>query len=663
MADPSPMGRYDVLQSYETRGPTLHESDDSVTLGQKNSDNTSTRTKITQVEVGRLGIIGTILSVTYGTWNAEPAACITLRFDFRCKDGQFRFESSEIGVSFTAFPRAQVRNRSTARSRMKIMNSPVVVFFYPQDHKLPSPTLSEKSSVGNDASRIQPLFSLKGRTWSKTTRDEPHQVFWTMHEHEAAKSGISDEVYLCTVVRHLGSFQATVEARAKLALGITLRNLPWSEDDPLLFDGVTGKGPQLETKEYDSLTVDNWTEWLSRFIRIGSSTSSICSVRGTAGAPQDAKTVRDEMAYRIRAIPKSWSERYFLEKLTALFQMGHRASDIILLSFAPSAFPLRHEQSAVISFSKGAPHVLSDDKQRWVLEVLEDPSADEASKVKLVFDRTFDGFTPLGRIGTYPGYPVSADIIVVPGLGGHAYGSFKERGGSYMWLQDSLAEDIQSMATTAGPIRVLTYGYESRVAESHSFQTLWDLGGKLQASIREIRQAKRPLVLIAHSLGGLVVKEAIIRMSMGDQKDQDNVRCIVGALFFGVPSKGMDTQSLIPMAGDQPNRPLLDSISTGSSLLQTQSQRFEKGFPFTDSSIISFHETKLSPTAVYDGSKWTMTGPPAVLVDPESATHGRSWETSSRFILGLSRNHSDLVKFSRSCDDYELVLGPMPRFN
>lgn len=57
-----------------------------------------------------------------------------------------------------------------------------------------------------------------------------------------------------------------------------------------------------------------------------------------------------------------------------------------------------------------------------------------------------------------------------------------------MWLQDSLAKDIQPMATTAGPIRVLTYGYESRVAESHSFQTLWDLGGKLQASIREIRQ-------------------------------------------------------------------------------------------------------------------------------------------------------------------------------
>ena len=52
-----------------------------------------------------------------------------------------------------------------------------------------------------------------------------------------------------------------------------------------------------------------------------------------------------------------------------------------------------------------------------------------------------------------------------------------------------------------------------------------------------------------------------------------------------------------------------------------------------------------------------MAGKPTVLVDRESAAHSRSWETSGRFVLGLNRDHSDLVKFSRSCDDYELVLG------
>ncbi|KAM3509182.1 hypothetical protein MY11210_006437 [Beauveria gryllotalpidicola] len=34
------------------------------------------------------------------------------------------------------------------------------------------------------------------------------------------------------------------------------------------------------------------------------------------------------------------------------------------------------------------------------------------------------------------------EIIAVSGLGGHAFGSFKERGGSNMWLRDSLPYEI-----------------------------------------------------------------------------------------------------------------------------------------------------------------------------------------------------------------------------
>lgn len=93
-------------------------------------------------------------------------------------------------------------------------------------------------------------------------------------------------------------------------------------------------------------------------------------------------------------------------------------------------------------------------------------------------------------------------------------------------------------------------------------------------------------------------------MSMGDEKDKDDLKSIVGALFFGVPNKGMDITSLIPMAGEQPNRPLLESICKGSSLLQTQSEQFETAFPFRDSSIISLHETMLSPTAVRVSLMW-----------------------------------------------------------
>ncbi|KAL2211269.1 hypothetical protein CC79DRAFT_194278 [Sarocladium strictum] len=596
--------------------------------------------------------MGTVLSVTYGTWKGEDAACITFKFDFRCKEGRLRFESSEVSFSFTGpgHDKKSMKDRSGWKD-------PAVLFFYPQDYGSSTSTTSQQALVQDTIGYSG--VSIRGRTWSKRSRDEPHQVFWTIHEEEGHQSGIPDGVFLCVVVRHSGSFRATVAARAKVAIGITLESAPWSADDPLLFDGVTGKGPQLEAAEYESLDAEHWREWLRSFSRTNSSTSSIGSVLNASREAMVLRTHPNPLAYRIRAIPASWSGQHLLNKLADLFQMRAGTRDTLLLSFAPSAFPSRHEQTALVSFPRGPPQILKDDKQRWVFEVVDDQptSTSEICKVEIVFDLTLEGFTALGTNSVQTGAPIIADIITVPGLGGHAYGSFKERGGSYMWLQDSLVKDVQPKGPTAGVVRVLTYGYESFVAESQCFQTLWDIGGKLQASIREIRPVNRPLIFIAHSLGGLVVKEAIIRMSMGDEKDKGDLKSIVGALFFGVPNKGMDITSLIPMAGEQPNRPLLESICKGSSLLQTQSEQFEMAFPFRDSSIISLYETMLSPTAVYDGSKWSMAGIPTVLVDQESATHSRSWERSGRFVLGLNRDHSDLVKFSRGCDNYTLVLG------
>jgi hypothetical protein len=52
---------------------------------------------------------------------------------------------------------------------------------------------------------------------------------------------------------------------------------------------------------------------------------------------------------------------------------------------------------------------------------------------------------------------------------------------------------------------------------------------------------------------------------------------------------------------------------------------------------------------------WEMNGPPAVLVDRHSATHGREWESDGQFIQPVNRNHSELVKFSNRDDEYQTV--------
>ena len=52
-------------------------------------------------------------------------------------------------------------------------------------------------------------------------------------------------------------------------------------------------------------------------------------------------------------------------------------------------------------------------------------------------------------------------IVAVTGLAGHAYGSWKVRNGNYMWLQDSLPDDLVKL----GSVRIMTYGYNTTLTE------------------------------------------------------------------------------------------------------------------------------------------------------------------------------------------------------
>jgi protein SERAC1 len=83
-----------------------------------------------------------------------------------------------------------------------------------------------------------------------------------------------------------------------------------------------------------------------------------------------------------------------------------------------------------------------------------------------------------------------------------------------------------------------------------------------------------------------------------NQRNEDFINAIIGALFFGVPSEGMDTASLHPIVVDQPNTALVTSLQAGSELLTRQSQNFSRYFNnYLDPPIAFFYENRNSKTA------------------------------------------------------------------
>jgi hypothetical protein len=222
------------------------------------------------------------------------------------------------------------------------------------------------------------------------------------------------------------------------------------------------------------------------------------------------------------------------------------------------------------------------------------PGSASLPTIRLTIDQHFNGITVLFK-------PTSGnhivDVLAVPGLGGHPFGSFVHKGDGHMWLSDSIPRDMPTA-------RVMIYGYESGIPESTKFAELDDLAGSLHLDICRLLRSgeQKRLILVGHSLGGLLIKETLIRMTESDS-EQNLIRQILGGLFFGVPNDGMDIESLIPMVDNQPNRLLLESLrAVNSQVLRLQRRNFARFLNRTAFKIFCFYETRLSPTAAQVGS-------------------------------------------------------------
>lgn len=164
-----------------------------------------------------------------------------------------------------------------------------------------------------------------------------------------------------------------------------------------------------------------------------------------------------------------------------------------------------------------------------------------------------------------------------------------------MWIRDKL--------TAYHPaIRFSTYGYDTKLYPSASFQSVPDLSNSLISALKGCGWSSpnaKPLIFLAHSLGGVVLKQAMVMLAGSGQTEAFILSLVRGAIFFGVPSRGMPMDDLKVMLGTQPNaETLVKEISDTSNYLESLERQFTGISLLSKVTLFWAYETKITPTII-----------------------------------------------------------------
>ncbi|KAF7915832.1 uncharacterized protein EAE98_010912 [Botrytis deweyae] len=282
----------------------------------------------------------------------------------------------------------------------------------------------------------------------------------------------------------------------------------------------------------------------------------------------------------------------------------------------------------------------------------------ETPNLPYTIDHDFLGVTPL-----FEGDEPFVDIVFVPGLGSHPIGSFK--GKNSVWIREFLPKDLPSA-------RILAYGYDTSILDKNAKHSIPDLAKAFLSSVRAFRSAtkasQRPLIFVAHSLGGLLVKEALYIAMIGSENPEniDFFKSSYGLMFFGVPNLGLNNKSLVQIVAGGLNEQMIKDLQVRdedhgpTQFLSTIKQNFKQCCKEGQFQIRSYYELrKTQMVRKLENGSLVKDGPLCYMVS-ESSACDIGINNNFCYEEGLVRDHSDLVKFAdQSDDDYTKVLGAL----
>uniref|UniRef100_A0A0B7KQ80 DUF676 domain-containing protein n=1 Tax=Bionectria ochroleuca TaxID=29856 RepID=A0A0B7KQ80_BIOOC len=260
--------------------------------------------------------------------------------------------------------------------------------------------------------------------------------------------------------------------------------------------------------------------------------------------------------------------------------------------------------------------------------------------------------TPQGLEVVFEGDNPVVDIIAVHGLNGHREKTWTAAN-EINWLRDLLPHDLPHS-------RIIYWGYDanthnrSRVSCQYLYGHAQTLVSDLCRKRRLTDSVKRPIIFVAHSLGGIIVKSALIHSDSSRQGALLEHRSIKlsthGIVFMGTPHQGgngvqlgqllVNVASLFMAANDH----ILQHLKRDSEWLQQQLGQYG---PISNEFITKYaYEEYETSTAL--GHK-IMVVPHASAVVPGHADAEQ---------VVIHNDHINMVKFASKQDSgYEKISG------
>ncbi|KAI8950493.1 ribonuclease-like protein p/mrp subunit [Xylaria longipes] len=265
----------------------------------------------------------------------------------------------------------------------------------------------------------------------------------------------------------------------------------------------------------------------------------------------------------------------------------------------------------------------------------------------------------------YRGENPEIDIVAVHGINGDAFNTFSSKSNNRFWLgdHDMLPQDVKNS-------RIMTYRYPASVAtvlggtsSDRILQHAQTMIAELVAD-RELENAtERPIIFICHSLGGIIVKRALIYSASRTGRHINHLHSIYistyGILFFGTPHQGSGTANLatfaqrivdvlLPSKLVDTQAQLLDALREGSEVLQEITDNFAP--LMKDLRIYFFWEQEKTDLGYKLDYVVTESSAAPILDNTDRA--------------GLRADHRGMCRFaSRNAPGYKLVASSLLRYS